>query len=112
MQTTPAPGETEIEGLYLFNGQRPISMTLVVMVFISMPMFLCVKPCIACCCGPKEEDHHENQSNEVRASEAENAAEQDLIQREDSSQPLIQNSNAYKIDMAGWEKILNSEYGP
>jgi len=73
----------DVEGnlvpLYLFDGQRAISETLVVMILISAPMFLCVKPCIALCCpGPEHHDTNNHQS-EVRAAESEHAAEEGLL---------------------------------
>jgi len=75
----------DVEGnlvpLYLFDGQRAISETLVVMILISAPMFLCVKPCIALCCPGPEAEHHDtnNKQSEVRAAESEHAAEEGLL---------------------------------
>lgn len=73
----------DVEGntvdLYLFDGQRGISETFVILVIVCVPIFLCAKPCIACCCGPKDDHHGPVSHSEVGASEAEAAAEEGLI---------------------------------
>jgi len=45
----------------LFTGQRAMSETLVVFVILCVPLFLCVKPCIALCCG----EHHDEEKAEA-----------------------------------------------
>ena len=53
---------------YLFGGEREISETLVVLVVLCVPLFLCVKPCVLMCSGG---DHHEEHAaaSEVQAAE-------------------------------------------
>lgn len=106
--------EGNVAPLYLFDGQRAISETLVVMIIICVPMFLCVKPCIALCCGPEKEHHDSNHhQSEVRAAESENAAEEGLLQKKSvaSSNSPLYSDDAYKSDLFTWEKILKAEYG-
>lgn len=57
------PDGTEKE-VYLFDGQRAVSETLVVLVIICMPIMLFVKPCSACFCPeaagmPEYAEHHQ-----------------------------------------------------
>lgn len=93
--------EGETVDLYLFNGQRAISETFVVLVIVCVPIFLCVKPCILLCCGPKDEHHAPVTHSEVGASEAEAAAEEGLIQRNSVQSSMAGGAgNAYKDDLA------------
>ena len=39
------------------NGQRGITNFLTAMVFICVPLMLCVKPCVLGCCHKKKEGH-------------------------------------------------------
>ena len=85
---------------YLFEDQRLISETLVLLVIISVPLFLCVKPCIALCCGPKH--HHDEPSG----------SQFDQIHGQGESGALISQDPHYKKDLAQFEKVLVAEYGP
>ena len=44
---------------YFFDKQQDISNILVLITFICLPIMLCAIPCIAICCGPKHEDHED-----------------------------------------------------
>jgi len=63
---------------YLFTGEREISETLVVLVILCVPLFLCVKPCVNCCMNPEGEDHH----GHGNAHQGEVAAEEELAEKE------------------------------
>jgi V-type H+-transporting ATPase subunit a len=45
--------------VYFFNGQKQISEMLIVIVFICVPLMLCVKPCAMLCCkyGVPHDEH-------------------------------------------------------
>lgn len=99
--------------LYLFDGERVGSEILVVAFLVCVPIFLCVKPCIACCCGEKPEHHDEHGGSMVQAAEAESAAEEGLMSaKDDDRRSLLRNTDAFKADMMVWEKILVQEFGP
>lgn len=54
-----------------------MSETLVVLVILCVPFFLCVKPCIALCCGePHDEEKAGAHEGEVAAEEALVAADE------------------------------------
>lgn len=102
--------------LYLFDGERIFSEIFVVAILISVPIFLCVKPCIAACC-PGEHAHEDSpeavRQSEVNAAEIGNAEEVGLIQK-NSFNTMISRENtadAYNSDLSTWEKILKAEYG-
>jgi len=48
------------QDVYFFDGQKTFNAIFIVLVVISMPLMLCVKPCaLAYCCKPHHE-HHED----------------------------------------------------
>lgn len=56
----PGPTGSGLEDIYFFPSQQPINVVLLLMVVISVPSMLCVKPCaLAYCCKPKH-DHAED----------------------------------------------------
>lgn len=43
--------------VYFISGQKPITNFCTIMVFLSVPLMLCVKPCVLGCCLKKKEGH-------------------------------------------------------
>ena len=91
--------------VYLFNGQRAISETLVVFVLICVPIMLFVKPCSACFCPvaagmPEYAKHEEGTVNDHDASDP---------NREISTKSGIE--AAVEADQQAFQEILNQENG-
>ena len=89
------PGNNSEYGNYLFPGQRGISETLVVMVLICIPLYLCVKPCVAMCAHKDEAEPHGEQFQQI--SEAEGMMQQE--------------NEGYKLDLIEFEALLIEEFG-
>jgi V-type H+-transporting ATPase subunit a len=89
---------------YLFENQKLISETFVYLVIISVPLFLCVKPCIALCCGPKDHAHDHEEPSGAQFDE--------IAARHEEFGSLISQNPGYKKDLAQFEKVLVAEYGP
>lgn len=74
------------QDVYFFGAQRGITNFLVVMVFICVPLMLCVKPCVLGCCL-KKKDGHDFEQVDAGAGESHNeeadAREKALIGSED-----------------------------
>jgi len=105
---------TEYEN-YLFNGEREISNILAIMIVVSVPLFLCVKPCVALCCGPKhhEDEHAEAQFEEIAANRAIEGSDTELLRgKGDLVNGGGDSAEVYKADLKQWEAILVAEYGP
>jgi len=96
------PDGTEKE-VYLFDGQRAVSETLVVLVIICMPIMLFVKPCSACFCpiaaGMPEyaEEHHDVPSGPVVQTEP----QMDMINTKTGGDAAVQ------ADMDAYQKLLD-----
>lgn len=102
---TPSGEEIPV---YLFDGQRAISETLVVLVIIAMPIMLFVKPCSACFC-PEAAGMPEF---------AKGHADQELpsgpVLQQDPDQQLVINTksggdSAVQADMDAYQQLLNQE---
>jgi V-type H+-transporting ATPase subunit a len=90
------------QDVYFFEGQKGVTLFLVILVVVCMPLMLCVKPC-AWGCFCKKEEHH---AEEIERTNAQN----------DSQEDLNPNANGgieddVKEDMMAYEKLLNQEAG-
>lgn len=97
---------SEPEGVYFYTGQRYTALICLMLVAISVPLMLCVKPCAyAFCCKPHEA-HHENDFDEIQPAEPGAEDNQDLIDTGDKM-----GGDLEVDDVKMYEKILNAETG-
>lgn len=98
--------------VYLFDSQRAISETLVIIVIVMMPIMLFVKPCSAICCPiysnmpeyAKPEDlEAAGLSAHGHAASNPNGNEMDQIDTKTGGDPEVQ------ADIAAYQEILNAE---
>jgi V-type H+-transporting ATPase subunit a len=91
------------QDVYFFDGQKGVTLFLVILVVICMPLMLCVKPCVWGCCTKK--DHHSEE--EIERIQA----------QQDSLEDLNPNANGQSIeenvkdDMKAYEALLQLEAG-
>lgn len=93
--------QANLGDVYFFPAQQSLSLVFVIMVAISVPLMLCVKPCAwAFCCKPVE-DHHEEFDNIAPAGNEPEA---------DEANQLIDTGKVAVVDeddFSAYEKILN-----
>jgi hypothetical protein len=92
--------------VYLFEGQRAISETLVVLVIISMPIMLFVKPCSGCFCPEAAGMHQYVKHDDPLPSGPVNPDQppSDMVINTKSG-----GDEAVQADMDAYQQLLNQE---
>jgi len=94
--------------VYWFGAQKTFAVIFLIMVGVSVPLMLCVKPCAyAFCCKPHQA-HHEGDFDDIRPAGGEPGAEEEqaIIDTGDKM-----GGNQDEDDVKQYEAILNAETG-
>lgn len=85
---------------YYFPGQKAINGVLLAVVIISIPLMLCVKPCVlGICCKPQKEHHADGDFDKIEGKDGE--ANKLIEEEEDDG----------KAEIRAYEALLNAESG-